>query len=369
MSQPQKDELLPWRDRIDAIDRQILELLNERARAAQEIGHIKEKAGLPVFRPEREREVFDRLQEHNGGPLPQAGVSAIWREIMSACRALEYPMRVAYLGPAGTYSEQAALQFFGSSAIGTPCANIEEVFRSHLGGECDYAVVPVENSTEGAVARSLDLLLEHPVNICGEVTLPIRHHLLRTTADIAGITAVVAHPQALAQCAGWLRAHVPQAELRSASSNAEGARLAAADPSLAAIAGEQAATLYGLQVAARAIQDEPRNTTRFVVLGTIHPAPTGRDRTSLILSVANKAGAVYALLKPLAEHGVSMTRFESRPARSGNWEYAFYIDIEGHRDDPQVAQALDALREASAMYKCLGSYPAADLPGFGSLVD
>jgi chorismate mutase/prephenate dehydratase len=357
MTQGTSDDLTPWRERIDAIDRQILDLLNQRARAAQEIGHIKQRLGLPVFRPEREREVIGKVREQNGGPLREAGVSAIWREIMSACRALEAPQRVAYLGPAGTFSEQAAQRFFGSSAQGQPCVNVDEVFRSHLGGECEFAVVPVENSTEGAVARNMDLLLAHPVHICGEISLPVRHFLLRQSPGLNGIRAVAAHPQALAQCAGWLRQHLPDAELRSVASNAEGARLAAGDPTLAAIASEQAAALYGLHVAARAIQDEAQNRTRFVVLGAVQPAPTGSDRTSLILSVPNRAGAVYELLKPLAAHGVSMSRFESRPARSGNWEYAFYIDIEGHQDEPRVAAALAELQAACAMYKCLGSYP------------
>ncbi|MGE0072604.1 MAG: prephenate dehydratase [Thiomonas sp.] len=351
------DELTAWRERIDAIDRQILALLNQRAQAAQQIGHIKQRLGMPVFRPERERQVVDTLQAHNAGPLHNAGVSAIWREIMSACRTLEAPLRVAYLGPAGTFSEQAARRFFGSSAHGVACASIDDVFRSHLGGESEFAIVPVENSTEGAVARSMDLLLAHPVHLCGEVSLPVRHFLLRQTPELQGIDVVAAHAQALAQCAGWLRSHLPHAELRSVASNAEGARLAAADARIAAIAAEETAALYGLHIAARAIQDEAQNTTRFVVLGAARPQPTGDDRTSLILSVPNRAGAVYELLKPLAQHGVSMTRFESRPARSGQWEYAFYIDIEGHQDDPEVAMALRELQSACAMYKCLGSYP------------
>lgn len=356
------DELTPWRDRIDAIDQQILGLLNQRAQAAQQIGHIKQRYGLPVFRPERERQVVDKVHQHNAGPLRNAGIGAIWREIMSACRALEAPQRVAYLGPAGTFSEQAAQRFFGSSAQGLPCGNIDEVFRSYLRGESEFAVVPVENSTEGAVARSMDLLLSQPVHICGEVSLPVRHFLLRQSPDLNGIQTVAAHPQALAQCAGWLREHLQNAEIRPVASNAEGARLATQDPTLAGIAAEQAAALYGLHIAARTIQDEVQNKTRFVVLGAVQPAPTGADRTSLILSVPNRAGAVYELLKPLAEHGVSMSRFESRPAKSGNWEYAFYIDIEGHQDEPQVAAALGALRAACAMYKCLGSYPIDKTP-------
>ena len=357
MSQDFQDDLSPWRDQIDALDKQILALLNQRAEAAQQIGHIKQRLNMLVFRPERERQVIEKLHEHNAGPLRNSGVSAIWREVMSACRALEAPQRVAFLGPAGTFSEQAARRFFGASAQGFPCATIDDVFRSYLSGESEFAIVPVENSTEGAVARSMDLLLAHPVHLCGEVSLPVRHFLMRQTPDLQGIQTVAAHPQALAQCAGWLRAHLPGVEIRPVSSNAEGARLAAEDASIAGIAAEATAVLYGLHIAARAIQDEAQNTTRFVVLGAAQPEPTGADRTSLILSVPNKAGAVYDLLKPLAEHGVSMTRFESRPARSGEWEYAFYIDVEGHQNDDRVAAALRELQSVCAMYKCLGSYP------------
>lgn len=362
MHEPSAEDLSPWRDQIDALDRQILALLNQRAQAAQQIGHIKQRLSMPVFRPERERQVIDRLHAQNTGPLRNAGISAIWREIMSACRALEAPQRVAYLGPAGTFSEQAARRFFGSSAEGFACASIDDVFRSYLSGESEFAIVPVENSTEGAVARSMDLLLAHPVHLCGEVSLPVRHFLMRQIPDLQGIRTVAAHPQALAQCAGWLRTHLPGVEQRAVASNAEGARLAAEDPHVAGIAAESAAALYGLHIVARAIQDEVQNTTRFVVLGAAQPEPTGADRTSLILSVPNRAGAVYRLLKPLAEHGVSMTRFESRPAKSGEWEYAFYIDLEGHQDDPQVAAALRELQSVCAMYKCLGSYPIDKTP-------
>ncbi len=350
-------DLTPLRDQIDALDRQLLKLLNQRAQLAQEIGQHKHRHGLPVFRPEREREVIAKVQQANAGPLQGEGVAAIWREMMSACRALESRQQVAFLGPEGTYSEQAARQFFGSSCSFVACADLDEVVRSQLSGSSAFAVVAIENSTEGAVARTLDLLLAHPVRICGEISLAIHHNLLRKHAGVDGLKAVLAHPQALAQCRQWLDAHLPTVERRAVSSNAEGARLAAQDTRLAAIAGEQAANQYQLHIAAARIQDEAQNRTRFVVLGGQPTQPSGHDRTSLILAVPNRAGAVFGMLKPLADHGVSMSRFESRPARSGSWEYFFYVDIEGHQDDPQVARALEALRESCAFFKNLGSYP------------
>ena len=350
-------DITPLRDQIDAIDRELLALLNQRAQCAQRIGQHKHLAGLPVFRPEREREVITKVQQANAGPLLNDGVSAIWREIMSACRALEARQQVAFLGPEGTYSEQAARQFFGSSCDFVACTDLDDVFRCQLSGNSAFAVVAIENSTEGAIARTLDLLLAHPVRICGEISLAIHHNLLRRKNGLDGIVAILAHPQALAQCRQWLDKHLPGVERRAVSSNAEGARLAAHDTSLAAIAGEQAASQYALQVAAPRIQDEAQNRTRFVVLGGPPAQPSGHDRTSLILAVPNRAGAVFGMLKPLADHGVSMSRFESRPARSGSWEYFFYVDIEGHQDDGRVAHALEALRQSCAFFKNLGSYP------------
>lgn len=353
----QDDPLNPLRERIDAIDRQILDLLNQRARLAQEIGEHKHRLGLPVFRPERELAVVRKVQQANAGPLRDASLASVWTEIMSACRALEGAQRVAYLGPQGTYTEQAARRFFGASCEFIACADLDEVFRSQLGGATSHAVVPVENSTEGAVARTLDLLLSQPAHLCGEISLPIHHNLLRRRADLQGLRAVLAHPQALSQCRKWLDTHLPGAERRAVASNAEAARLAAQDDTLGAIAGEHAAALYGLELAATHIQDEVGNRTRFVVLGAETPGRSGRDRTSLILAVPNVAGAVVSMLRPLAEHGVSMSRFESRPARSGAWEYMFYVDVEGHADDPHVAAALQDLRAHCAFFKNLGSYP------------
>jgi chorismate mutase/prephenate dehydratase len=349
------------REQIDTVDRELLALLNRRARIALEVGELKKREGSPVFRPEREAQVIASLESANAGPLRDDSVAPIWREIMSACRALETPTRVAYLGPAGTFSEQAALGYFGSSILRVPCASIDEVFRATSAGAADFGVVPVENSTEGVVARSLDLLLHTPLSIIGETSLLVRHNLLRTRAGLDGIQAVLAHPQALAQCHAWLSQNLPQAERRPVASNAEGARLAALDPELAALAGDRAASEFGLHVAAPAIQDDAHNRTRFAVgaLPAEHPAPSasGHDCTSLVVSVRNRPGAVHDMLVPLKQHGVSMTRFESRPARSGQWEYYFYIDLEGHPDDPRVAGALAELRTTCAFFKVLGAYP------------
>ena len=354
-------DLPSLREQIDAIDRRLLGLINERAGIAAAIGEIKKAEGTPAFRPEREAAVIEGLKARNGGPLPDASVAPIWREIMSACRALETPTRVAYLGPAGTFSEQAALGYFGSSIVRVACANADEVFHTVSAGAADFGVVPVENSSEGVVTRSLDLFLTTPLSIVGETSLYVRHNLLRTQASLEGIAAVCAHPQALAQCHAWLSHHLPHVERRPVASNAEGARLASLDATLAGIASERAASEFGLATVAPAIQDDAHNRTRFAIVahpGT-HPQPraSGHDCTSLVVSVLNRPGAVHDLLQPLKHHGVSMTRFESRPARSGQWEYYFYVDLEGHPEQPHVGLALKELREACAFFKLLGTYP------------
>ena len=353
--------LLQLREHIDGLDRELLSLLNRRATLALEVGELKRQHGGVAFRPEREAQVIDGLKAVNAGPLAQDSVAPIWREIMSACRALETPTRVAYLGPSGTFSELAALGYFGSSIERVPCASIDEVFRTASAGAADFGVVPVENSTEGVVARSLDLFLHTPLFIIGETSLFVRHNLLRRTNASDGISAVLAHPQALAQCHAWLSNHLPHAERRPVASNAEGARLAALDPTLAAIASERAGSEFGLHIVAPAIQDDAHNRTRFAIVThpQRQPAPkaSGRDCTSLVVSVTNRPGAVHDMLVPLKQHGVSMSRFESRPARSGQWEYYFYMDLEGHPDDPRVASALSELRQVCAFFKVLGSYP------------
>ena len=354
-------DLESLRGRIDAIDGELLGLLNRRAEVAATIGALKRAEGSPAFRPEREAAVIDALKASNTGPLPTESVAPIWREIMSACRSLETPTRVAYLGPAGTFSELAALGYFGSSIVRLPCANADEVFHATSAGAADFGVVPVENSSEGVVTRSLDLFLTTPLTIVGETSLYVRHNVLRKVDSLDGIAAVCAHPQALAQCHAWLSHHLPNAERRPVASNAEGARLAGLDPALAALASERAASEYGLFVVAPAVQDDAHNRTRFAIVAHPgqHPQPkaSGHDCTSLVVSVANRPGAVHDMLQPLKAHGVSMTRFESRPARSGQWEYYFYVDLDGHPDQPNVALALHELHEACAFFKVLGTYP------------
>ena len=356
-----EQEIAVLREQIDALDAELLELMNRRADVARKIGELKRADGSPAFRPDREAAVIDGLKARNAGPLPTDSVAPIWREIMSACRALETPTRVAYLGPAGTFSELAALGYFGSSIVKVLCANADEVFHATSAGSADFGVVPVENSSEGVVTRSLDLFLTTPLFIIGETSLYVRHNLLRRDNTSEHIQAVCAHPQALAQCHAWLSNHLPNAERRPVASNAEGARLASLDGNVAAIASERAASEFGLHIIAPAIQDDAHNRTRFAILAHPHqhpqPAASGHDCTSLVVSVPNRPGAVHDMLVPLKNHGVSMTRLESRPARSGQWEYYFYIDLQGHPDQPHVAAALAELREVCAFFKLLGTYP------------
>jgi chorismate mutase / prephenate dehydratase len=351
------DPLKPLRAQIDAIDEQLLQLISARAKAAQEVGKIKHAAGEVIYRPEREAQVLQKIAAANTGPLPGESVQAIWREIISACRAAEAPMRVAYLGPQGTYSEQALRAQFGVQVDALPCESIDEVFRMVETGSAHFGVVPVENTTEGAVSRTLDLMLTTPLVMSAELTLPIHHQLLTQSGNADGITRILAHPQAYAQCQLWLGRHLPGIRIETVSSNGEAARQAAQDPHAAAIASTLAAARYQLQVAAANIQDDPNNRTRFGIIGRHVTQPSGNDQTSLILSVPNKPGAVYHMLKPLSEHGVSMTRFESRPAKTGQWEYYFYVDIQGHVQEEKIVAALEALKGQTAFFKVLGSYP------------
>ena len=344
---------------IDAVDAQIVELLNRRASIAQQVGEVKKLVDAPVYRPEREAQVLARVQSRGTGPLPGSALAAIYREVMSACRELERRQRVAYLGPPGTFSEQALLTHFGSGVEAIACPSIDEVFRSTEAGTTDFGVAPVENSSEGAVNRSLDLLLQSPLRICGEVSVPVRQNLLALGDSLDGVTRICAHAQSLAQCIGWLDRNCPGLERVPVASNAEGARLASLDAHTAALASEVAASRYGLQVVAPGIQDDPHNRTRFAIVGRYECDRSGDDQTSLILSVPDRAGAVHALIEPLARHGVSMKRFESRPARQGTWEYYFYIDVIGHQRDPAVAAALAELKSNAAFFKVAGSYPRA----------
>jgi chorismate mutase/prephenate dehydratase len=351
------EKLTQYRTQIDALDDELLQLFNRRAALAQQIGHLKENG--VVLRPEREAQVLRRLQDRNAGPLGNDAVAQLFTEVMSQCRALEAPLTVAYLGPRGTFTEAAALKRFGSAVQGEPCATIDDVFRAVESGAVQYGVVPVENSTEGAVGRTLDLLLNSNLQICGEVMLQVHQCLLSNENELSLIRKVYSHPQSFGQSQGWLNAHLPHAERITASSNADAARLAAEESYAASVGGVQAAEHFKLKVLAQNIEDDSRNTTRFLVLGKQQVAASGNDKTSLVLSAANRPGAVHELLTPLARHSVSMTKLESRPARSGSWEYVFYVDIEGHRDDARVAAALAELAESAAFVKILGSYPVA----------
>ncbi len=351
------DKLKQCREQIDRLDDELLKLVNQRAAVAQQIGHLKENG--TVLRPEREAQILQRLQANNSGPLSRAAVAQLFTEVMSQCRALEAPINAAYLGPQGTFTEAAVLKRFGSAIKGQPCASIDEVFHAVETSAVNFGIVPVENSTEGAVGRTLDLLLQSPLQICGEVMLAIHQCLLGQSDDLSVIKTVYSHPQSLGQCQGWLNVHLPHAARIPVASNAEAARLAAENPHSAAIAGGQAAALFGLKMCVENIEDDAKNTTRFLVLGSQPVAPSGNDKTSLVLSAANRPGAVHDLLVPLAKHGVSMTKLESRPARSGLWEYVFYMDIEGHQSDSKVAAALAELKQIAAFVKVLGSYPLA----------
>ena len=353
------------RRRIDAIDTEILRLISERAACAQEVGRIKAAAspgeGTHFYRPEREAAILRTIKDKNPGPLEAEEAARLFREIMSACLALERPLEAAYLGPEGTFTQAAAIKHFGHSVRTVAMASIGDIFREVEAGACDYGVVPVENSTEGVVSHTLDLFMASTLAIAGEVSLRIHHHLLSGESELAAVRTVYSHQQSLAQCRGWLDRHLPQAERVPVGSNAEAARMASQDPASAAVAGIQAAEIYGLGVLANRIEDEPGNTTRFLVIGPKDAPPSGEDKTSLLLSCRNESGGLHALLTPLAEHGISMSRIESRPSRRGIWDYVFFIDILGHREEPKVAQALEHLKKDALLFKVLGSYPVAVL--------
>ncbi len=358
-----EEQLRSIRDRIDALDEQIQGLITERAKLAQDVARVKLAAGETAlfYRAEREAQVLRRIKERNQGPLPDAAMARLFREIMSACLALEQPMTVAYLGPQGTFSEEAVLKHFGHAVITAPQAAIDEVFREVEAGSADYGVVPVENSTEGAVNITLDLLLRTSLTICGEVELRIHDHLMTRAPDMASVRRVYSHGQSLAQCREWLDSNLPNVERIPVSSNSEAARLAAEEEGAAAVAGAAAAELYGLDIIARNIEDCPNNTTRFLILGREGVPPSGEDKTALLVSTRNRPGALFKLLEPLARNGVSMTRIESRPSRQGMWDYVFFVDIEGHQEEPGLRQAIADLEDNASLFKVLGSFPKAAL--------
>jgi len=358
-----QNELAQARTKIDTLDEQIQTLISQRARIAQEVAHIKERMGDSTgnhYRPAREAEVLRRAMERNSGPLTDETVARLMREIMSACLSLESPLRIAYLGPEGTYTQAAVLKHFGESVTARPAAAIDEIFRDVETGNADYGVVPVENSLGGIVSHTLDELAQTTLRICGEVTLPIHHCLLSTEESIEGITKIYSHQQSFAQCRKWLDARLPKAERETVASNAQ-AVLIAKKKGGAAIAGQQTAKLYGMNILASNIEDDPNNTTRFLIIGKHDPAPTGDDVTSLVLTAQrNMPGALFKLLQPFARENIDLTRIESRPVKGAAVrDYYFFIDFRGHALDPRIESVIGEVRAASAFFKILGSYPIA----------
>ena len=356
-------DLAGVRARIDAVDEKIHALINERAKLAQAVGVSKTLAGQTVdfYKPEREAQVLRMARERNRGPLRDEEVLRLFREIMSACLAQQEPLKVAFLGPEGTFTQTAVLRHFGHSVRALPLASIDEVFHEVESANADFGVVPIENSTEGTVNHTLDRFLSSPLKICGEVELRIHQFLMGKMTSLERIARVCSHQQSLAQCRSWLQDHLPDVERVSVASNAEAARRARDEDGTAAIAGQTAAEVYGLEVLATDIEDRPDNTTRFLVLGRKLFQPSGEDRTTVLVSVSHgqAPGALFRLLEPLARHRVSMTRIESRPSRRRKWDYVFFIDLEGHCADKPVAQALAALKRRASLYRVLGSYPRA----------
>ncbi|MAX34059.1 chorismate mutase [Onishia taeanensis] len=348
------------RQRIDGLDGEILRLISERAQCAGQVAKVKTDSDPDAvfYRPEREAQVLRRIMALNQGPLDAEEMARLFREIMSACLALEKPVKVAYLGPEGTFTQQAALKHFGESAVSLPMAAIDEVFREVEAGAVNYGVVPVENSTEGVVNHTLDSFMDSSMRICGEVVLRIHHHLLvssNTRRD--KVSRVYSHPQSFAQCRKWLDAHYPHAERVPVSSNAEAAKLVKTEWHSAAIAGDMAAKLYDLEKIAETIEDRPDNSTRFLIIGNQDVPASGEDKTSIVVAMRNQPGALHDLLEPFHRHQIDLTRLETRPSRSGVWNYVFFIDFSGHRDDARVAAVLEEVQLRCAELKVLGSYP------------
>jgi chorismate mutase/prephenate dehydratase len=360
---PANIDLGSIRESIDEIDARIHGLLNERARFAQQVGISKTREGRTVdfYRPEREAQVLRSALKRNRGPLRDEEIARLFREIMSACLAQQEPLKIAFLGPEGTFTQAAVFKQFGSSVRALPLPAIDEVFHEVEAGVADFGVVPIENSTEGTVNHTLDMFLASPLKICGEVEMRIHHQLMGRMTHIPDVKRVCAHPQALAQCRGWLEEHLPDIDRVPVSSNAEGARRARDERGTAAIAARAAADIYGLTLLAQDIEDRPDNTTRFLVVGRKLFSASGVDKTTLLVSgsATETSGALFRLLEPLAQHKVNMTRIESRPSRKRKWDYVFFIDIEGHVSDRAVAGALAALEKRASLFKVLGSYPRA----------
>ena len=354
----ESDDIEKLRAQIDQVDEKILDLLNKRVGIAQKIAHIKSNTGsVDFYRPEREAQILRKVMDLNEGPLSDDAVATLFREIMSAALAAQAPMKVGFLGPSGTYSHAAVTKHFGKSVETLGLGTVDEVFHAVERGQTHYGVVPIENSIEGVVTHTLDKFIDSPLQICGEVHVRIRHQLLSKLSELKDVRIILAHSQSLAQCRGWIGSHLPRVKLEAVTSNAEAARIAAKEPASAAIASSDAGEIYDLNVLANDIEDNPANTTRFLVIGNGSPSESGDDKTSLLVSSKNKPGALYSLLAPFAKHNISMTRIESRPSRQAAWEYVFFIDIEGHKDETSIRVALSELNNEAAFLKILGAYP------------
>jgi chorismate mutase/prephenate dehydratase len=361
------DPIVKLRERIDALDEQLLELFNQRAGCAVEVARVKRELNedpeesIEFFRPEREAQVMKRLQALNKGPLSAQEVARLIREVMSACLALEQPLKIAYLGPEGTYTQTAALKHFGHSVSTAPMSSIPDVFAAVESGQTNYGLVPVENSTEGVISHTLDMFIDSSLRVCGEVEIPINHYLASKSEDVSMVRHIYSHQQSFAQCRRWLDQNLPGVERIPVSSNAEAARLASSEDDAAAICGLPAVEIFGLKICYENIEDLSDNTTRFVVIGKQDVAPSGNDKTSILISTRNIPGALLGVLQPLADHGISMNKIESRPAQGYKWAYVFFIDVDGHQDDTNVINALNELKQQAALFKILGSYPKASL--------
>ncbi len=356
MSAPSLKQL---RQEIDRLDTKILGLINKRTKLALGVGKIKAREKKGYYVPDREKQVYQRLLKENKGPLPDEAVRAVYREIMSVALSVEKPLRIAYWGPEATFTHLAALQKFGSSVKLIPAKSIAEVFTEVEKERADYGVVPIENSTEGVVNHTLDMFIDSELKICSEVSLEVSHHLL-SKGRLKDIKKVYSNPQALAQCRNWIESNLPKAELIEVSTTSKGAELASQEKGAGAIASELAAQIYGLKIVSRRIEDSASNITRFLVIGKTLAQSSGRDKTSVMFSIRDRVGALYAMLKPFKDHGINLTKIESRPSRRKAWDYFFFVDLEGHCEDENVKKSLKELRRDCPQLKILGSYPVGD---------
>lgn len=347
------------RKKIDELDGEIIVLLNARARYALEVGKVKDREGREIYAPDRELEIYRKINQANKGPLTSDAVKTIYREIMSASLALERPLKVAYLGPEATFTHMASLSKFGSSVSYQPCVTISEVFSEVEKRRSEYGVVPIENSTEGAVTHTLDMFIDSDLKICAEIVQPISHNVLSTSRSLKDIERIYSNPQVFGQCRGWIEKYVPRAELVETSSTSQAALRAKQEDGSAAIASKLAATIYGLEILAESVEDSATNATRFLVVARTSPPRTGKDKTSVLVSIKDRVGALYNMLEPIRKENVNMSKIESRPSKKKAWDYFFYIDLEGHIEDPQVKRTVGAIEREVRFLKILGSYPVA----------